>query len=86
MSNEDAQSILNGGNGTASNATRTEPYNATATSYAEGLKDNATVLYGVHVGTIAPSGTFSAKIARYLVGVYLLRSQGNTSIRKRDKL
>lgn len=86
MSNEDAQAILNGGNGTASNATRTEPYNATATSYANGLKNNATALYGTRVGTIAPSGTFSAEIARHSVGVYRLRSQGSASLRKRDEL
>lgn len=86
MSNADAQAILDGGNSTASNATRTEPYNATATSYADGLKNNATELYGVRVGGLAPSGTFSAMIARHSVGVYRLRSQGSASMRKRDEL
>lgn len=86
MSNEQAQSILNGVNGTSLNATKTEPYNATATSYANGLKNNATALYGARVGSIEPSGTFTAEIARHSVGLYRLRSQGSASTRKRDEL
>ncbi|OAF99565.1 alpha-galactosidase [Paraphaeosphaeria sporulosa] len=87
MSNEEAQAILDGGgNATVSNATRTETYNATATSYADGLSNNVTALYGAHIGSIAPSGTFTAEIARHSVGVYRLRSQGSGSLRKRDEL
>lgn len=82
MTDQEAGMIING---TTSNATSTR-YNATATSYAEGLKNNDTALYGVHVGSIAPSGTFSAEIARHSVGVYRLRSQGSASMRKRDEL
>lgn len=83
MTDEEAQSIING-NATASNATTR--YNATATSYAEGLKNNATQLYGSRVGSIEPSGTFSAEIPRHSVGIYRLRSQGSASSRKRDEL
>lgn len=83
MTDEEAQSIISG-NGTTSNSTTR--YNATVTSYAEGLKNNATQLYGSRVGSLAPSGTFSAEIARHSVGVYRLRSQGSASARKRDEL
>lgn len=86
MSNAEAQAILQGSNVTTTNSTRTEPYNATATSYAEGLKNNNTALYGVKVGSLAPSGTYSAMIGRHSVGVYRLRSQGSLGMRKRDEL
>ncbi|KAF9731611.1 melibiase [Paraphaeosphaeria minitans] len=86
MSNEKAQAILGDGNGTASNATMTAPFNATATSYADGLKNNVTALYGAHIGSIAPSEAFTAEIARHSVGVFRLRSRGSASPRKRDEL
>lgn len=85
MTNAEAGSILNGTSVGASNSTSTR-YNATATSYADGIKKNDTALLGVRVGSIAPSGTFSAEIARHSVGVYRLRSQGNAALRKRDEL
>lgn len=85
MPNEEASSILNGTNTSGYNATATR-YNATATSYASGLANNDTALMGTQVGSIGPSGTFSAEIARHSVGVYRLRSQGNTDLRKRDEL
>lgn len=90
MTTQEAGSILNGTsrNGTISygiNSTITR-YNATATSYAEGLKNNDTALFGSQVGSIAPSGVFSAEIARHSVGVYRLRSRGTATQRKRDEL
>ncbi|KAH7138310.1 glycoside hydrolase superfamily [Dendryphion nanum] len=75
MSNEEAAAIINGT--TAMSANSTTRYNATATSYVEGVKNNDTALMGVHVGSIAPSGTFSAEIARHSVGVYRLRARAN---------
>ncbi|KAF2685833.1 glycoside hydrolase family 27 protein [Lentithecium fluviatile CBS 122367] len=87
MSEEEASSILNG-NGTTMGRNVTTPtrYNATALSYEDGLANNNTALLGVKVGTIEPSGTFSAEIARHSVGVYRLRPQPTGSLRKRDEL
>jgi alpha-galactosidase len=84
MSEEEAAAVINGT--TALSGNSTTRYNATATSYADGIKANSTALMGVHVGSIAPSGTFSAKIARHSVGVYRLRSQGTSRVIKRDEL
>ncbi|PSN62788.1 glycoside hydrolase [Corynespora cassiicola Philippines] len=74
MSEEEAASVLDGSAAeiAADSATR---FNATATSYEDGIKNNHTALIGVKVGSIEPSGTFSAEIARHSVGVYRLRAQ-----------
>ncbi|KAF2868968.1 alpha-galactosidase [Massariosphaeria phaeospora] len=84
MSEEEAASIINGNATTRGN--HTTRFNATATSYAEGIANNDTALFGVHVGSIAPSGTFSAEIARHSVGVYRLRARPTPTSRKRDEL
>jgi len=88
MSEEEAASILSG-NATMSgsmNGTSATRYNATAASYEDGIAKNNTALMGVRVGTIEPSGTFSAEIARHSVGVYRLRAQSTGGTRKRDEL
>lgn len=84
MSDTEAASIINGSVPVSANSTTR--YNATATSYAKGLESNSTALMGVKVGSIAPSGTFSAEIARHSVGVYRLRAQPTHGLRKRDEL
>ncbi|KAF2641333.1 glycoside hydrolase [Massarina eburnea CBS 473.64] len=86
MPNEEARSILNG-NSTGIGANSTTRYNATATSYEQGIKANATVLLGAKMGSIAPSGTFTAEIARHSVGVYRLRAVSTPApLRRRDEL
>ena len=88
MSEEEAETIING---TApmvdDNSNSTTRYNATATSYADGLMNNNTALYGSKVGTIGPGAqsTFSAMIDRHSVGLYRIR-QASNSMRKRDEL
>lgn len=84
MSDEEAGSIISG-NATLANATTTR-FNATTTSYAEGLERNVSALYGSHIGSLAPSGTIRQIIPRHSVGVYRLRPQGSVSSRKRDEL
>ncbi|KAF2122454.1 glycoside hydrolase superfamily [Lophiotrema nucula] len=85
MSEAEAQAIIDGNSTMSYNATATR-YNATTMSYADGMTNNATALYGTQNDTLAPSGTFSADVARHSVGVYRLRAQASDSLRKRDEL
>lgn len=80
LSESEASSILKG-NGTmvSVNSTSVTRYNATAMSYAEGIENRHPALMGKKVGTIKPSGTFSAEIARHSVGVYRLRAQASST-------
>jgi len=95
MSNTTAQAIIMGNmtmptNMTSmANSTSTLPlqtYNATAMSYADGVKANDTALLGVKTTTIAPMGILSATVPSHGVAVYRLRSQGGAMMRKRDEL
>ncbi|ORY15916.1 glycoside hydrolase superfamily [Clohesyomyces aquaticus] len=94
MTEAEASAIINGTmNGTAAitntNSTinpRVTRYNATSLSYEEGLKNNATALFGVRVGTIEPAGTWSVEIPRHSVKMYRLRSTGVETVRTRDEL
>jgi len=88
MSNSEATSIINGTamNLTSNSNTTVTRYNATATSYAEGLMNNDTALFGAKVGSIPPMGTWAAMVERHSVGLYRLRLQSSRSMRKRDEL
>ena len=96
MSNATAQAIIRGNmtlptNTTdMANVTSTAPYqtyNATAMSYADGLKGNDTALLGVKVATLASGGMLVARdVPSHGVVVYRLRSQGSGGMRKRDEL
>lgn len=83
LSDAAAGAILNGTAGTnmTDSAAR---YNATRTSYADGLMANATALMGRKVGTVAPSGTLTADVARHSVGLFRLRAQPTASMMKRE--
>lgn len=86
MSSDEAASLLNGTAPTiTANSTSLTRYNATALSYADGLAQNNTALFGSKVGTIAPQGTWTAQIPRHSVGLYRLR-QSSSAKRKRDEL
>lgn len=86
MSDDEAASILNGTAPTiTANSTSLTRYNATALSYADGLAQNNSALFGSKVGTIAPQGTWTAEIPRHSVGLYRLR-QSSSAMRKRDEL
>ncbi|KAL2352250.1 glycoside hydrolase superfamily [Cryomyces antarcticus] len=89
MSNTEAGMLINGTAPTLdamSMSNSTSRYNATATSYADGLKANATALYGTKVGEIGPMGTFSTTIARHSLGLYRIRQRSGAGMRKRDEL
>ena len=88
MGNNEAASIING---TTMNLTNNDNstvtrYNATATSYAEGLMNNDIALFGAKVGSIQPMGTWTATVERHSVGLYRLRQASSGSLRKRDEL
>uniref|UniRef100_A0A060T7P8 Alpha-galactosidase n=1 Tax=Blastobotrys adeninivorans TaxID=409370 RepID=A0A060T7P8_BLAAD len=48
-------------------------YNATKTSYAEGIKNNDPMLFGTKVDTVQAQGTLKATVARHGVGFFRLR-------------
>lgn len=81
MSNLEAGALING----TSSAKGSTRYNATATSYEKGLESNLAILYGSKVGTMAPSGTWTAEIGRHSIGLYRLRKAGSP-VRKRNEL
>lgn len=88
MDNGTASAILDGTStqiqGTGANVTQYY-YNATKTSYAEGLKNNDTLLLGKEVGTLSAGGTIRTMVPRH--GVAMMRlSQITNSRRKRDEL
>jgi alpha-galactosidase len=74
MGETEAAAILNGTVAEIA-ANSTTRFNATATSYAEGVESGHPALLGSRVGALEPSGTFSAEIARHSVGVYRLRAR-----------
>lgn len=92
MDNETAGNILNG---TASNITtvddlmnQTSRWNVTVMSYAEGLNQNATALFGKKIGTVQAGGTVTASdVPRHGVALYRLRANGTgPSMKRRDEL
>ncbi|KAM3080989.1 hypothetical protein ACMFMG_004948 [Clarireedia jacksonii] len=60
-------------------------YNATATSYAEGLRTGRSELLGSVTGTVAPSGTVSALVQPHGVRMFRMRPV-ETPLRRRDEL
>lgn len=80
-----AASIISGNATTNATTMSVNTYNATATSYEDGLKSNDTSLLGTKVDSVAPMGTLKASIPRHGVAVYRLRASAG-SVRKRDEL
>lgn len=87
MSDAEAGAVLAGMNGTMAqiSSNSTTRFNASAMSYADGVKAMHPALWGQHVGSLVPGGRFEAEIDRHSVGVYRLKSQ-DPSMRKRDEL
>ena len=88
MSDEEAMTVINGTAPTiGADSNSTTRYNATATSYAHGLMNNNTALYGSKVGTIGPGSqsTFSTVVDRHSVGLYRIK-QASSATQKRDEL
>lgn len=92
MSNEEAQAIIssssatgnatNGYNATTIGAGR---YNATKTSYAEGLSQNDPIILGKVSTTVQPSGTVIATVDPHGAAMFRLRAIP-TALSKRDEL
>jgi alpha-galactosidase len=72
-------------NGTMSMSNATGYYNATETSFADGLAQNNTLLFGTHVGKVAAGGNIEADVPRHGIAMYRLRNAGSP-VRKRDEL
>lgn len=91
LTDEEAQAIIDAanatesGSGVAGNAT-TKLYNATQTSYADGLEAKNELLLGKVVGTIEPQGTLTAEVERHGVAMFRLRAVPTATIRKRTEL
>ncbi|KAF2089790.1 glycoside hydrolase family 27 protein [Saccharata proteae CBS 121410] len=92
MSDAEAAAIIAGnstavaGYGMGSNSTTR--YNATAMSYADGIANNVTALYGMKVGSIGPGkdSMWETTVERRSVGLFRLRQAGSSGMRKRDEL
>lgn len=69
----DAMAVTESGVGVAGNLT-TKLYNATATSYADGLEAKNELLLGKVVGTVEPKGTLTAEVARHGAAMFRLRA------------
>ena len=87
MSEVEAGQVLNAtAPGVSMGSNSTTRYNATETSYADGLKAGAPALFGTKVGSVAPQGTLTAEVARHSVGLFRLRAAGGQSRVRRDEL
>ena len=85
MSDAEAARVLNGTEAMVlENGNSTTRYNASRMSYEQGLKSNATALFGVKVGTLQPGGTWKSTVDRHSVGLFRLRKA--VGLRKRDEL
>lgn len=92
MSSEEAQAIISGSSATGNattgyNATTigANRYNATKTSYAEGIANNDPLLLGNVTTTVGPSGTITATVDSHGAAMFRLRALP-TGLKKRDEL
>lgn len=93
LTDEEAQSLIDAanatesGNGTVVSANVTNLYNATATSYADGLEAKDELLLGKVVSTVAPQGTITATVERHGAAMFRLRAVPTAAAaRKRTEL
>ncbi|KAF2670247.1 glycoside hydrolase [Microthyrium microscopicum] len=85
MGEAEAGQILNGtAEVVAMNSTTR--YNSTRVSYADGLKANATALFGKKIGRLSAGGTLTATVDRRSLGLFRLRKVEGNKLRKRDEL
>lgn len=85
MPNATASMILETNSTVAATNVTSYYWNATATSYAQGIAANETLLMGKRIGSVAAMGTVAAQVPRHGVVAYRMR-QGATASRKRDEL
>lgn len=81
MANNVASQILNG---TLAVGNATGYYNASATSWAQGLNQSEALLLGTPAGSVEAKGTLTAEVPRHGIKMWRLREQ--SSSRKRDEL
>lgn len=99
LTDEEAQALIDAANATesssSSNGTVVVPaanvtnlYNATATSYADGLAAKDELLLGKVVSTVAPHGTITASVDRHGAAMFRLRAvpTAAAAVRKRTEL
>jgi alpha-galactosidase len=84
MSDDEASAVL-AGNATTVDGESATRYNATALSYADGLAQNHTALFGKKVGQLQPGGTWSVNLERHSVGLFRLRAVASSKS-TRDEL
>ena len=85
MPEEVAQALIDGNSTRAADLNVTSYYyNATETSYEDGLAAENTLLLGRSVATLSPKGTITAAVPRHGIMAYRLRRAGQP--RKRDEL
>jgi len=92
MSDDEASAIISSSSATGNattgyNATTVGAgrYNATRTSYAEGLAQNSSLLLGNLTTTVQPSGTIVATVDPHGAALFRIRALP-TAVRKRDEL
>lgn len=81
MSNDVASQVLNG---TLAVGNATGYYNASATSWAQGLNQSEALLLGTPAGSVEAGGSLSAEVPRH--GIQMWRLRERSSSRKRDEL
>lgn len=93
LTDEEAQALIDAANSTGSggitsNNATVHLYNATQTSYADGLEAKDELLLGKVVSTVAPSGTITASIDTHGAAMYRLRAVPTAApaVRKRTEL
>ena len=82
MDNTTATNVLNGTAPEIDNMNSTARWNATATSYADGLMMNATALMGKKIGSVSAMGMVRAQVPRHGIALYRLRSTGMGAMAK----
>jgi len=85
MPNATANAIIDANSTMAAMNVTNYYYNATQTSYADGIMANNTLLMGTKCGSVQSLGTLSATVPRHGVMAYRLRPQTG-AMRKRDEL
>lgn len=87
MPNSTASMILDTNSTAAAGMNLTSVYwNATQTSYADGIAANSSVLMGTYVGSVGPRGTVQAEVPRHGIVAYRMRPRGAAVSRRRDEL
>lgn len=86
MPNATAAMVLDNNSTMAAMNVTSYYWNATAMSFADGIKANASILMGTKVGVVQALGTIEAQVPRHGVMAYRLRPRGASLSRKRDEL